>query len=76
MYNIYYSLADSEWEGHDLKTDAHTSVRAFMDAVREIRRLLNTMDVEFLPVGDMEFVLWLDGACKGYLSITECGPKT
>ncbi len=76
MYNIYYSLKDSGWVGVDFETTAETAVKAFMCAVREIRTVLMTRDVEFLLVGEMEFVIWAFGTCKGFLAITMLGQKT
>jgi len=76
MYNIYYSLVSTEWEGVDFETNANTPVKAFMCAVREIRTVLSTMEVQFLPVDEMEFVIWAFGKCKGFLAITEIGPET
>jgi len=76
MYNIYYSLADSGWESHDITSDANTVVKAFMDAVREMWSVLSTKELEFLPVGEMEFVVWGYGKCKAFLAITEIGPET
>jgi len=76
MYKIYYSLASTEWQGVEFESDASTPVKAFMCAVREVRRVLATMEVEFLPVDEMEFVIWAFGKCKGFLAITELGPET
>jgi len=76
MYNIYYSLGTAVGEGVEFETNANTPVKAFMVAVREIRTVLATMEVEFLPVGEMEFVVWAFGKCKGFLSVQKVGPKT
>ena len=76
MYNIYYSLADSEWQGQERNVVADTVIEAYMEAVRLIREVLSTNGVEFLVVGEMEFVIWAFGKCKGYLAIKEHGPKT
>jgi len=76
MYSIYYSLSDSDWQGVEFTTNVNTQVKAFMVAVKEMRRVLATKAVEFLIVDEMEFVVWAYGTCKGFLRITECGPKT
>jgi len=76
MYNIYYSLASTEWDGIEFDTNANTAVKALFCAAREIRTRLMTMEIELLPVGEMEFVIWAKGKCQGYLAITEIGPVT
>jgi len=76
MYNIYISLARDNWHGVEFNTDVNTPVKAFMVAVREIRTMLATMEVEFLPIDEMEFVIWAFGKCKGFLAVTAIGPKT
>ena len=74
MYNIYYNIDVGEGEGIQFVADVNTSVKAFMVAVKEMRRVLSTQAVEFLCIGEMEFVLWAYGKCAGYLSIKEVGP--
>jgi len=74
MYNIYYSLADSDWQGYNIESHGDTVIKAFMDAVRAVRKALSTTAIEFLPVGEMEFVIWSQGKCKGFLSVTEQEP--
>ena len=76
MYNIYYSLADADWHGHDREVVADTAVQAFMEAVRLVREVLATRDFELLMVGEMEFVIWACHKCKGFLSVKEVGPET
>jgi len=71
MYNIYYSLSDADWQGYDVTSKATTTIKAFMDAVHIVRQVLSTKDVEFLCVGEMEFVIWAFGTCKGFLAVTE-----
>ncbi len=74
MYNIHISLVRNNWVGIDVQSEAKTTVKAFMDAVRLVRRLLYSTKVEFLPINQTEFVIWLQGKCKGYLSVKPVGP--
>ncbi len=74
MYNIYYSMKDAGWEGVEFVTNVNTVIKAFMCAVSEIRTVLMSTKVEFLVVGEMEFVIWAFGTCKGFLSIKKVGP--
>ncbi len=76
MYNIYYNLDDYGTDGYKFESDANTPVKAFMDAVREMRKVLKTRDVELLDLGDMEFAIWTRGNPQGYLSIKQVGPET
>ncbi len=76
MYNIFYNLDEFGAKGHNLTSKATTTVKAFMDAVRELRRVLKTKNVKLLQVGNMEFVIWADKEPRGYLSIKRYGPKT
>ena len=71
MYNIYYNLDKIGTPGHNVKSSADTVVKAFMDAVREMRRVLTTERVELLPVSETEFVIWAYDYPQGYLQITE-----
>ena len=75
MYNIYWSLRDNNWEGYERNVGCDTVIQAFWAAVKLVREALSTKEIEFLPIDDMDFVIWADGKCKGYLSITERGPK-
>ena len=76
MYNIYYSLAGSDWQGQERDIVADTEIQAFMEAVRLVREVLSTGEVELLMVGEMEFVIWGFGKCQGYLTIKQVNPKT
>ncbi len=76
MYNIYYNLEDYGSPGHTIESSATTVVKAFMDAIREIRRVLTTTKVELLPVSETEFVIWAYDFPQGYLSIKQVGPET
>lgn len=76
MYNISYSMKDAGWEAVEFETNADTLIKAFMCAVREIRTVLMSKEVEFLPISDTEFVIWLQGKCRGYLEVNEVGPTT
>jgi len=76
MYNIYYNLEEYGSSGHTIQSSATTVVKAFMDAIREMRRVLTTTKVELLPVNETEFVIWAFGLPQGYLSIKPVGPKT
>jgi len=76
MYNIFYNLEEFGADGVTFNSYGTTVVKAFMDAVHEMRRVLKTKDVELLQVEDMEFAIWAFGMPQGYLSIKEVGPKT
>ncbi len=76
MYNIYYSLKDEGWVGHDIVACVNTELMASMVAVREMRRVLRATTVKLLPLSEMEFVIWSFGRPQGYLSIKEVGPVT
>ena len=76
MYNIYYRMSVRGDDSFTFTSDATTVVSAYMDALREIRKVLNTKDVELLEVGDMEFAIWARGNPQGYVSIKEVGPET
>jgi len=74
MYNIYYNLDKIGTPGHNVQSSADTDVKAFMDAVREMRRVLTTSRVELLPVSETEFIIWAYDYPQGYLQITELEP--
>jgi len=76
MYNIFYNLEEFGADGVTFRSYGTTVVKAFMDAVREMRKVLKTKDVELLQVEDMEFAIWAFGMPQGYLSIKEVGPET
>ncbi len=76
MYNIYYSLADNNWQGQERNVCCDTAIQAFSVAVKLVREALSAMEVDLVIVGRMEYVIWAFGKCKGYLSITEHSPKT
>jgi len=76
MYKIYYNLEEYGADGVTFNSYGSTVVRAFMDAVREMRKVLKTKDVELLQVGEMDFAIWAYGMPQGYLSIKELGPET
>ena len=76
MYNIYYNLYHCGTDGYKFDSSAKTIVDAFMDAIREMRKVLSTSKVELVPLNDTEFVIWAFGIPQGYLSINEVGPKT
>ena len=76
MYNISYSMKDAGWEAVEFQTNATTMVQAFMCAVREIRTVLMSKEVTFLIISDTEFVIWLQGKCKGFLVVNKVGPVT
>ncbi len=73
MYNIYYSLKDPDTDEFTFTSYATTVVRAYLDAIREMRKVLKTKDVELLQVGEMEFAIWAYKNPQGYLSIKEVG---
>ena len=76
MFNIYWSVRDEGWQGHERNVVCDTAIQAFSVAVKLVREALSTNEVDLLIVGRMEFVIWAFGKCKGYLSITEHSPKT
>ncbi len=76
MFDIYISFAHDNWDGYEMESDDSVILLAFMVAVKEIRRVLKTTEIELLAVGEMEFVIWCQGRCKGFLSVQERGPKT
>jgi len=71
MYNIYYNLEEFGSSGHTIQSSGDTMIKAFMDAIREMRRVLTCTKVELLPVNETEFVVWAYDLPQGYLSITE-----
>ncbi len=75
MFNIYWSVRDEGWQGHERNVGADTIIQAFSAAAKLVREALSITEIEFLPVGDYDFVVWADGRCKGYVSITEHSPK-
>lgn len=76
MYDIYYNLKKFGSDGHTFESSATTEIKACSDAVQELRRVLKTLKVEILSVGEMEFVIWAYRWPQGYLSIKLVGSKT
>lgn len=76
MYNIYWSMSESDWHGQDRNVGADTIIQAFWLGVHIIREVLATRDFYFLLITNTEFVIWSQGRCKGFITIKQVGPKT
>ena len=76
MYNIDYRMVDNNWQSQERHVVVDSEIEAFMQAVYLMRQLLSTTEVELLLVGEMEYVIWAFGKCKGFLSIKQVNPKT
>ena len=76
MYNIDFTLADSNWQVYEIEVDTDTMNDALMAAYMEIDKVLQTETFEVIRVSDSEFQIWAFGVFNGYLSIKQVNPKT
>lgn len=74
MYTIDIRLKADDWKKVIFDTQAEYVLIAHIVALQEARRKIGIKDVEFLPLGNMEYVIWAEKACQGFLAIIDNGP--
>jgi hypothetical protein len=76
MYNLRYLVVREGWEPHDIEVDQDNIVLVYTYAIRLVKEAANIIALDFIPLGDGEYLIWGQGKCQGYMSIKEVGQRT
>ena len=69
-YTIDIRLKVDDWNKNTFEAYAACMLTVYLIALHTARRRLDIQEIEFLPVGPMEYVIWGDKACQGFIGIT------
>lgn len=69
MFNITIRLSIRDWELQEYNVEANEIVSAYVSAIRAVKRWLHIEDVDFLPLGDNQYIIWAEKKCQGFMSI-------
>lgn len=73
MYTIDIRLKADDWQINTFATKAEDMLTVCLIAFAEVKRRVKMENVEFLPVGNLEYVIWAEKACQGFLAIIDNG---
>lgn len=76
MFKVDIRLVKDDWKCDPYEVDSMDLLNVCMVAFSECRRRVGIQGLDILPLGQMEFVLWADGACRGYLGIKDAAVFT
>lgn len=71
MYTIEIRLKENSWDVATFQVEERDILTVHIIAFEDIRRRSSWKVVSFLPLGNMEYVIWGRNTCLGFLSISE-----
>lgn len=74
MFQIDLRLTIGNWKAEGYQLEVDNVVLAYISAIRTVKRRLDIVAVDFLPLGNQQYVIWADGKCQGFLAISEYVP--
>lgn len=75
MYNIRFLLVLEDWQVRNIAINEPNATLVYASVVRVIKQRTGMMDLDFLPLGNEEYLIWGQGRCQGYMSIKAVGPE-
>lgn len=70
MYTIDIRIKADDWHKDTFNTEADYMLTAHLIALATARKRIGIKELDFLPLGNMEYVIWGQGTCLGFLAIT------
>jgi hypothetical protein len=71
MFDIDIRLRRDDWRICEHRSKAKTILEAYMAVKATIEKCLEPMQIQILPLGNFEFIVWGQGKCQGYLQLME-----
>lgn len=76
MYKLEFKLGCEAWRCHAVEIERHEIAFAYMTAIRLVKVALNMQELDFIPAGHGQYIVWGQGRCQGYMELKEHGQKT
>lgn len=76
MYKLEFKLGRESWRCHAVEIERHEIAFAYMTAIRLVKIALNMQELDFIPVGHGQYIVWGQGRCQGYMELKEHGQGT
>ncbi len=73
MFNVRFLLVCQDWKVRDIAINQPSLTLAYRSSIRMIKELTDMGTLDFLPLGNEEYVIWGQGKCQGYMGIKEAG---
>jgi len=71
MFNVIIHLSPHDWHECDYEVEVNDMTKAYVSAIREVKRKLNMVAVDFIPLCGGQYIIWAQGVCQGYMKIKE-----
>jgi hypothetical protein len=76
MFSIDLRLDVRTWGQEGYLVDVDDKILAYVSAMRTVKRRLETTEIDFLPLGNDQYIIWAYGKCQGLMIIKEVGQET
>lgn len=76
MFSVQFLLVCEGWIPRNITVSSLAMTLAYVSVVRMIKQRTGIGDLDFLPLGNNEYIIWGQGRCQGYMSIKEAGQET
>ena len=76
MFTVKIRLVVDDWHKHSFHTDNTNEVLAYVTTIRKLKEYTYIKTLDFIPLGNGEYIIWGQGKCQGYMAIKEVGPET
>jgi len=71
MWSITHSLISNNWKPWDMILEKADITSAYLSAIRAVKHELQMREVDFLPLGNGEYIVWAHGKCQGFMVVVE-----
>lgn len=75
MYRIEIRLKQFGWICSDFQVEERCILSVHIIAFEDVRRRSESTVTTFLPLGDMEYLIWGQTGCLGLVTISELSQK-
>lgn len=76
MFKIKIRLGVDGWHSHDFDMEEDELALAYTVTIQKVKHIVQIQALDFIPLGDGEYIVWGNGICQGYMAIKEVGPET
>lgn len=71
MYKLMFLLGQEDGEAQVVKIPRNDLALAYVDAIRIIKCVLGVSVLDFLPIGNDQYIIWGQGKYQGFMRIKD-----
>lgn len=71
MFNVRWLLICDDWQERNIGISTNDLALAYVSAIRMIKQRTGIATLDFLPLGNDEYLIWGQKTCQGYMAIKE-----